>query len=831
MAFKELHCNSPTHGCDYYSDSGGSHCHCPDPDSCASAGGELQCHSFGPMAFKGNFTVDMCIDCSNVTASDDLDWAPNGTTAHSHSMGWCYSELDDDIGCTASPGDCWAMCEDGYGDDLVAIDWEDGECYCQDDCLCMVDVGNDESYLITRDDYFNNSPLPQECHAFSYSYSYSFMYDFQRETTMLVYEDENCAVEIGGDGVACDWIAGLGNDDLGQQPYYYGAADDYHTNDGVYYGAADDYYTNDGVYYGAADDYHTNDGVYYGAAGDYGTADGKDCPGFTYDKCYSLVDRPLCVAALQNRFEHWAEEYGDRPRSISISSDCDDEFSYSYSYGGIPNDSVLCPGLPAVAYCDCGGDCTSHHLDWCACPEALECCGQTTPVLYTCSAEATTFDICLQVYGSALDSSYSYSDSYPYSYSYDALTTCDEAQQHPFFVENCASSPPVCQAEYWSYVECNIEHLLLELNIDGCDLDCASTEYTYWGSGRGSCSSDLDELVGYASNVDDCWTQCEAAYGSDLVAIDLTPNGECRCQDACECMEDTDDGDIHLITSNDYAAALPEACLLPTPSPTLTSMPTTLRFEKALVAHYSFAGDSLVNEGCYESSFVVDSFPCENQSSVVYENGQESNTTLGTTTGRDGGVALLLDASKNQSLLLKNVASNIYSNNDRTLCLWARVFEWDGASFLEYGDTDGLFGMGVTSNGTGFTFLVDPANERDVPSMTSELGNPTAWHHYCITVGDANLDSNTTDGSYTYWGSGLGKCSSDLDELVGSTSDVDDCWAQCQADFGSEVVAVDWTSHGECRCQDACECMEDTDDDDIHLITGSSIATLPGICP
>ena len=81
-----------------------------------------------------------------------------------------------------------------------------------------------------------------------------------------------------------DRRAGSGDDDLGQQPYYYGAADDYYTNDGVYYGAADD----------------------------YGTADGEDCPGFTYDKCYSLVDRPLCVAALQNRFEHWAEEYGDR---------------------------------------------------------------------------------------------------------------------------------------------------------------------------------------------------------------------------------------------------------------------------------------------------------------------------------------------------------------------------------------------------------------------------------------------------------------------------------------------------------------------------------------
>ena len=110
------------HGCDYHSGSGWSHCECEDPDSCASAGGEIQCHSFAPMAFKGNFTVEMCPDCSNVTVADDLGWAPDGTMAHGHSMGWCYSDLDDDIGCTASPGDCWAMCEDEYGDGLVAID-------------------------------------------------------------------------------------------------------------------------------------------------------------------------------------------------------------------------------------------------------------------------------------------------------------------------------------------------------------------------------------------------------------------------------------------------------------------------------------------------------------------------------------------------------------------------------------------------------------------------------------------------------------------------------------------------------------------------------------
>ena len=176
-------------------------------------------------------------------------------------------------------------------------------------------------------------------------------------------------------------------------------------------------------------------------------------------------------------------------------------------------------------------------------------------------------------------------------------TACDSTAA-PLFVENCASSPPVCQAEYWSYVECNIEHLLLELNIDGCDLDCRSTtKYGRrdWGSGLGSCSSDLDEWVGYASNVDDCWTQCEAAYGSDLVAIDLRPNGECRCQDACECMEDTDDGDIHLITSNRRGA--PEALDRRLADPHVDADDASLRESpRGTIVRRR----SLVSEGCYE---------------------------------------------------------------------------------------------------------------------------------------------------------------------------------------------------------------------------------------
>ena len=80
-----------------------------------------------------------------------------------------------------------------------------------------------------------------------------------------------------------------------------------------------------------------------------------------------------------------------------------------------------------------------------------------------------------------------------------------------------------------------------------------------WGTGNGWCSSDLDDHVGDTSTASACWTMCENTYGSDLVAIDWTPDGECYCQDDCQCMEDTDDGDIHLITRSDVAA-LPNTC-------------------------------------------------------------------------------------------------------------------------------------------------------------------------------------------------------------------------------------------------------------------------------
>ena len=80
-----------------------------------------------------------------VETSGDRSSSPSGTTNHGSGKGWCYSDLDDHVGCAASPSDCWAKCEDTYGDNLVAIDWVDegtsSPCYCQRDCECMDSVG------------------------------------------------------------------------------------------------------------------------------------------------------------------------------------------------------------------------------------------------------------------------------------------------------------------------------------------------------------------------------------------------------------------------------------------------------------------------------------------------------------------------------------------------------------------------------------------------------------------------------------------------------------------------------------------------------------------
>jgi len=78
--------------------------------------------------------------------------------------GWCLSDLNEELAPTTSAEACWAQCAGKYPDTLISIDWypaDGGECYCQDSCDCMVDVGNDEPGAITL--IIKDMVKPEEC--------------------------------------------------------------------------------------------------------------------------------------------------------------------------------------------------------------------------------------------------------------------------------------------------------------------------------------------------------------------------------------------------------------------------------------------------------------------------------------------------------------------------------------------------------------------------------------------------------------------------------------------------------------------------------------------
>jgi hypothetical protein len=99
----------------------------------------------------------------NTAATDDN--VPATTTNWGSGAGWCYSSLDREIG-SATGDDCWALCEATYGASLVAVDWNGkSECYCQSACECLMDVGDNDGYLMTVDSI---TALPDECPASYY---------------------------------------------------------------------------------------------------------------------------------------------------------------------------------------------------------------------------------------------------------------------------------------------------------------------------------------------------------------------------------------------------------------------------------------------------------------------------------------------------------------------------------------------------------------------------------------------------------------------------------------------------------------------------------------
>ena len=100
----------------------------------------------------------------------------------------------------------------------------------------------------------------------------------------------------------------------------------------------------------------------------------------------------------------------------------------------------------------------------------------------------------------------------------------------------------------------------------------------------------------------------------------------------------------------------------------------------------------------------------------------------------------------------------------------------------------------------------------------------------CADVGTRSGFAACTDPTNNDWGTGNGWCMSDLDKMIGSTADAGACWTMCENTYGSDLTAIDWTPDGDCYCQDACECMDSTEDSDIHLITSITVAALPNEC-
>jgi len=99
------------------------------------------------------------------TPATDDNYVPATTTNWGSGAGWCYSSLDREIG-SATGGECWALCEATYGASLVAVDWNgDSECFCQSACECLMDVGDNDGYLMTVDSI---SSLPGVCPASYY---------------------------------------------------------------------------------------------------------------------------------------------------------------------------------------------------------------------------------------------------------------------------------------------------------------------------------------------------------------------------------------------------------------------------------------------------------------------------------------------------------------------------------------------------------------------------------------------------------------------------------------------------------------------------------------
>ncbi|KAH8076737.1 hypothetical protein JL721_761 [Aureococcus anophagefferens] len=124
----------------------------------------------------------------------------------------------------------------------------------------------------------------------------------------------------------------------------------------------------------------------------------------------------------------------------------------------------------------------------------------------------------------------------------------------------------------------------------------------------------------------------------------------------------------------------------------------------------------------------------------TYKNGHARN--LGPTESRDGGrfgfdgevYAVLPDALTYEALT---------GDEERTICLWARIDDWDGGFLFEYGSdsADGAsLGLAVGDAESNVTLALSGSYQ----TVVTIYGNTSYidwddWHHYCLTYDGSDV--------------------------------------------------------------------------------------------
>ncbi|KAH8050218.1 hypothetical protein JL720_15409 [Aureococcus anophagefferens] len=214
--------------------------------------------------------------------------------------------------------------------------------------------------------------------------------------------------------------------------------------------------------------------------------------------------------------------------------------------------------------------------------------------------------------------------------------------------------------------------------------------YVSSSPGATSCESCAAGRYSAAAGSSKC-ENCTAGRYSSLdasIGCSACPAGRFAAGTGAEICEPCPDG-----TDSPEAAAECDA---------LTAAPSTYYFEGTLRAYYSFdEGNATDATGAYSGD--------------TYKNGMARN--LGPTESRDGG-----DASAGGEVYVLPEALTyeaLTGDEERTICLWARIDDWDGGFLFEYGS--GRRSTVVTIYGN--TSYIDWDD----------------WHHYCLTYDGTDL--------------------------------------------------------------------------------------------